>query len=164
MFTLCMLCMRLLNVMYRRIMCMHNCMSMMYFAFHAHCSLCYVHSMHVLNGQCMCNMYEVHVLNMNPFPLLTGFACKVSSGFEFQVKSCLFWKLVLIWSCHPHHSNRGQENYWKSWVQIPATERWFVCPFTDYFQILHKKLHIFVLNHFWISYLQNFRWGWWGQI
>mgnify|MGYP007048587444 CR=1 FL=1 len=83
------------------------------------------------------DMYEVHVLNMNPFPLLTGFACKVSSGFEFQVKSCLFWKLVLIWSCHPHHSNRGRENYWKSWVQIPATERWFVCPFADYFQICH---------------------------
>ena len=29
------------------------------------------------------------------------------------------------------------------------------CPFSFHFQILHKKLHIFVFNHFWISCFTN---------
>ena len=44
------------------------------------------------------------------------------------------------------------ENYWKSGVRIPAPEgQTILCLFSVHFQILHKKLHIFASNHFWIS-------------
>jgi hypothetical protein len=55
-------------------------------------------------------------------------------------------------SLHIKNSNHGQENYWKSGVQIPAPEgqKNFVL-FSFHLQILHKKLHIFVLTIFYKS-------------
>ena len=47
------------------------------------------------------------------------------------------------------NSNHVRKNYWKSGVQIPAPT--FFVLFSFHLQILHKKLHIFVLNHFRIT-------------
>ena len=54
------------------------------------------------------------------------------------------------------NSNHGSENYLKSGLRIPALEgQKIFCPFSVHFQILHKKLHIFVFYLFWISWFTN---------